>query len=260
MKRLKSKTALITGAASGIGAETAKLMSAEGAKVIVTDINEEQGKIIADEVQADFLPLDVSNESSWQNVAKSVGQIDVLFNNAGIIGFNEIGAQDPENISLDDWQFIHHVNLDGVFLGCKYGIKLMKKHGGSIINMSSRSGMVGVADTCAYASSKSAIRNHTKSVALYCASQDYNIRCNCVNPAAILTPLWEPMLGENREESIQTISAGIPLGCMGEPSDVANAVIYLAADESKYITGTEIVIDGGILAGSKSSPKKYNSK
>jgi NAD(P)-dependent dehydrogenase (short-subunit alcohol dehydrogenase family) len=135
----------------------------------------------------------------------------------------------------------------------------MKQHGGSIINMSSRSGLVGVPSASAYAASKAAIRNHTKTVALYCAEKKYNIRCNSLHPGAILTPLWEPMLGNNpqeRADAITNISAGIPLGKMGEPLDVAYAVIYLGSDESKYITGTELVLDGGILAGSAALPKK----
>jgi len=125
--------------------------------------------------------------------------------------------------------------------------------------MSSRSGMVGIPFASAYASSKAAIRNHTKTVALYCAEQDYKIRCNSLHPGAILTPLWDPMLGENEEKRrqiIEIVSQGIPLGHMGEPIDVANAVLYLGSDESTYITGTELTIDGGILAGSQAAPKK----
>ena len=255
---------MITGASRGIGAETARLLSAEGATVIVTDVLTDEGRDIADSISGAFYHLDVADESAWKKVMKSVqeefGRLDILFNNAGITGFNEdLGPQDPENISLDAWHFVHKVNLDGVFLGCKYGIGLMKKHGGSIINMSSRSGIVGIPGASAYASSKAAIRNHTKTVALYCAESGYNIRCNSLHPGAILTPMWEPMIGndpKNREKMISGITAGIPLGHLGEPIDVANAVIYLGSDESKYITGIELTIDGGILAGSAAPPKK----
>ena len=135
----------------------------------------------------------------------------------------------------------------------------MKKTGGSIINMSSRSGMVGVPSASAYASAKAAIRNHTKSVALYCAEKKYNIRCNSLHPGAILTRIWDPMLGsdeKSRQDMIEHIAAGIPLGHMGEPIDVANAVLFLASDESKYMTGSELTLDGGILAGSSASLKK----
>ena len=133
----------------------------------------------------------------------------------------------------------------------------MKKQGGSIINLSSRSGLVGIPTAVAYASSKAAVRNHSKSVALYCADKNYRIRCNSLHPAAILTPLWDSMLGEesNRNQMIEEIARNIPLKRMGEPKDVAYAVLYLASDESSYITGTELTIDGGILAGSAASPK-----
>lgn len=266
MARVKGKVALITGAASGIGAETAKLLVDEGAIVIVSDILDQQGQDLVKRLgkNAIYHTLDVSKESEWIKISQFIenkyGHLDIVFNNAGIIGLDKnFGLQDPENTSLESWHEIHAINLDGVFLGCKYGIKLMKSKGGSIINMSSRSGMVGIPGACSYASSKAAIRNHTKSVALYCAGQSYHIRCNAVLPGAILTPIWDAMLGYNpaeREQAKQGIAAGIPLGHMGEPSDVAYAVLYLGSDESKYITGAEFVIDGGILAGSAASPKK----
>lgn len=138
----------------------------------------------------------------------------------------------------------------------------MKKQGGSIINMSSRSGVVGIPGASAYASSKAAVRNHTKTVALYAAEQGYKIRCNSLHPGAILTPLWDPMLtkeSEAREKIIQKIAEGVPLGCMGEANDVAYAALYLGSDESKYVTGIELTIDGGILAGSSANPKKQKS-
>lgn len=268
MARVKDKIALVTGGSRGIGAETARTLAREGAEVIVTDMLLDEGRAVADSINGTFYALNVADESAWQEVTKSIkdkfGRLDILFNNAGITGLNEnLGAQDPEHISLDAWHYIHKVNLDGVFLGCKYGIGLMKAQGGSIINMSSRSGIVGIPGASAYASSKAAIRNHTKSVALYCAEQGYKIRCNSLHPGAILTPIWDPMLGTEkaaREKMIASITAGIPLGVMGEPSDVANAVLYLAADESKYVTGIELTIDGGILAGSLASPKKYSDE
>ena len=266
MNRVDNKVALITGAARGIGASTARLLAQEGAKVIVTDILDQEGEALAASIGASaaYYPLDASSEKEWGSLAEMIGRkyghLDILFNNAGIIGFSEkLGSQDPEHATLESWHHIHHVNLDSVFLGCKYAIGLMKERGGSIINMSSRSGLVGLPTAAAYASSKAAIRNHTKSVALYCAEKKYNIRCNSLHPGAVLTPIWDPMLGEDahtRQEAMERIEAGIPLGHMGEPKDVAYAVLYLASDESKYITGIELTLDGGILAGSSSAPNK----
>lgn len=266
MGRVNNKIALVTGAARGIGQETAKLLVNEGARVIVSDILDEEGQAFAKSLgkQALYHSLDVSKEAEWLKVCDFIkhqyGHLDILFNNAGITGLEgDCGLQDPEHASLESWHHIHAVNLDSVFLGCKYGIELMKGQGGSIINMSSRSGIVGIPNACSYASSKAAIRNHTKTVALYCAEKGYPIRCNAVEPAAILTPLWDAMLGKDqatREQGIQKIAAGIPLRHMGEPLDVAYAVLYLASDESKYITGADFVIDGGILAGTAASPQK----
>jgi 3(or 17)beta-hydroxysteroid dehydrogenase len=264
MNRINNKIALITGGARGIGAAIARLFAQEGAQVIVSDILDDEGEKLAQEIKGRYIHLDVSSESDWQTctqlVKEAYPKIDILVNNAGITGFIETtGLQDPENCSLEAWHKIHQVNLDGVFFGCKYGIALMKEHGGSIVNISSRSGMVGIPRACAYASSKASVRNHTKSVALYCAEQGYKIRCNSLHPGAILTPMWDPMLGsdkESRDQNIKAIASGVPLGTMGEPIDVAYAALYLASDESKYVTGTELTIDGGILAGSAASPKK----
>lgn len=264
MNRVKNKIALITGGSRGIGEATARLLSQEGAKVIIVDVLSKEGNQVAKNIGADFYDCDVSDDLAWKKlieiVEKHYGSLDILFNNAGITGLNEnLGPQDPENISLDDWHYVHKTNLDGVLLGCKYGIALMKEKGGSIINMSSRSGMVGIPQASAYASSKAAVRNHTKSVALYCAEKGYQIRCNSLHPGAILTPMWDPMLGDNeaeRDMAIKTIASTVPLGVMGTPDDVAQAVLYLGSDESKYLTGMELTIDGGILAGSVASPSK----
>lgn len=262
MSRLKNKIVLITGASRGIGAETARLFVKEGAEVILTDILDDEGQALADALGASYEHLDVASEREWRaltdKIMKQHGRLDVLFNNAGIIGLDEAsGPQDPEHASLESWHKVHAINLDSVFLGCKYGIGLMKVEGGSIINMSSRSGMVGIPAAAAYASSKAAVRNHTKTVALYCAENNYNIRCNSLHPGAILTPLWDAMLGDDpatRKKMIAQISAGVPLGYMGDPIDVAYAVLYLGSDESKYVTGTELTLDGGILAGSAAAP------
>ena len=268
MQRLQGKTALVTGSAKGIGEAIARLFVAEGATVILSDIDEENGlKVVASIGQnAHFLKHDVADEDSWGEVIAHIknqfGKLHILVNNAGIIGLDDFGPQDPEHATLESWRTIHHVNLDSVFLGCKHAIVLMKEEGGAIINLGSRSGMVGVPTAAAYASSKAAIRNHTKSVALWCASQGYPIRCNAINPATINTPLWDAMLGTGaqREAAIEKLASTVPLGRMGEPNDVAYAAVYLASDESKYLTGTEIVVDGGILAGTASSPTKQHKE
>ncbi|MEB3702449.1 SDR family oxidoreductase [Candidatus Bealeia paramacronuclearis] len=265
MGRLKNKIALITGAAQGIGASIAQLFVEEGAYVILSDILDDAGKKLTRELapNATYFHLDVAQESGWAEISNFIesqfGKLDILVNNAGIMGFfPEFGPQDPEHASFKSWNYIHDVNLGGTFLGCKMAIPLMKEDGGSIVNMSSRSGLVGVPGAAAYASSKAAIRNHTKTVALYCAEKNYKIRCNGIYPAAILTSIWDPMLGatpEMRALSIEKIERAIPLGKMGEPLDVAYCALYLASDESKYVTGAELVIDGGILAGSSAAPK-----
>lgn len=264
MGRVSGKVALVTGGSRGIGKESARLLAAEGARVIIADILVEEGEAVASKIGADFHALDVSLEASWQQLTQDIesqyGRLDILFNNAGITGLDaDLGPQDPEHASLAAWEHVHKINLDSVFLGCKYGMRLMKAKGGSIINMSSRSGIVGIPGAAAYASSKAAIRNHTKTVALYAAEKGYNIRCNSLHPGAILTPIWDPMLGADgkaREDNIANLAVGIPLGTMGEPADVGWAVVYLGSDESKYITGIELTIDGGILAGSSASPGK----
>lgn len=268
MPRLHNKIALITGAARGIGSSIARLFAQEGATVLLCDIRDEEGFAIAATCaaftpQSRFFHLDVQHESEWLRLVETIehdfGRVDIVVNNAGITGFeNSMRPHDPENISLEDWRSVHAVNLDGVLLGCKYGIRLMKSYGGSIINMSSRSGVVGIPRATAYASSKAAVRNHTKSVALYTAEMGYNIRCNSIHPAAILTPLWDAVLGEGeeRERNLQNHSQDIPLRRFGEPDDVAYAALYLASDESTYITGIELTIDGGILAGAAASPRR----
>lgn len=276
--RLINKVALVTGSAQGIGKAIAELFVKEGATVIFSDINDDKGQRACDDINikrqqwikskpAEYMHLDVSNESEWQQAEQYIGQqyqgLDILVNNAGITGFLETtGAHDPEHLDMASWHKVHQVNLDGVALGCKTAIALMKNRptnknsNCSIINISSRSGMVGIPLAAAYASSKAGVRNHSKSVALYCAQNAYDIRCNSIHPAAIYTPMWDTMLGEGNEraDAIKAISKDIPLGYMGDVMDVAYAALYLASDESKYVTGTEITIDGGILAGSTAAP------
>ncbi|WP_417520178.1 SDR family oxidoreductase [Minwuia sp.] len=259
MNRLAGRTCVITGAARGIGKAIAETFHREGAVVIVTDIDVEAGRATAEALSAEFLPLDVTSERDWQNLAEAHPAIDVLVNNAGITGF-EAGAvaHDPENATLQDWRDVHAVNLDGTFLGCRYAIRAMRARGsGSIINISSRSGMVGIPAAAAYAASKAAVRNHTKTVALYCAEQGLNIRCNSIHPAAVLTPMWEPMLGngEDRAARMAALVADTPMRRFGHPEEIASVALLLASDEAAYMTGAELTVDGGLLAGSAAAPE-----
>lgn len=258
MSRLKNKRAVITGAARGIGEGIARAFIAEGAQVIVTDINTELGSQLAQEIGAEFFALDVQSEADWDRLAEQYPDVDVVVNNAGVTGFeNGVGPHDPENASLADWRSVHAVNTDGTFLGCRYAIRAMRAKGaGAIVNISSRSGLVGIPGAAAYAASKAAIRNHSKTVALYCAQQGLDIRCNSVHPAAILTPMWEPMLGEGdaREATMAALVKDTPMQRFGTVDEVASLCVLLASDEAKYITGAEMTIDGGLLAGSAASP------
>lgn len=266
MHRLQDKVVLVTGAARGIGLAIAELFCEEGAKVILSDIRDELGEKVTSTIngEAVYHHLDVADEKDWalasSYILNKYGKLDVLINNAGITGFLETtGPHDPENLDIESWHKVHRVNLDGVAFGCKQAIKLMRDtSSASIVNISSRSGIVGIPGAAAYASSKAAIRNHTKTVALYCAEKGYSIRCNSIHPGAILTPMWDAMLGEGeaRQEAIKAVEKDIPLNRMGEANDVAYAALYLASEESKYVTGIELNVDGGILAGSSAAPSQ----
>lgn len=266
MQRLNGKIALVTGAAQGIGEAIAERFAQEGAFVVVTDIQDELGASVAQRHpgQTIYRRLDVRNEADWITVIDDIlrqrGKLDIVVNNAGVTGFHEdLGPQDPEHASLESWRKVHSTNLEGVFLGCKHGIRAMRPaKSGVIINISSRSGQVGIPGAAAYASSKGAVRNHSKTVALYCAEQGLNIRCNSVHPAAILTPMWDHLLGhdDQREARVAMFTSDIPLRRFGLPREVADACLFLASDEAAYVTGIEFVIDGGILAGASAAPGK----
>jgi NAD(P)-dependent dehydrogenase (short-subunit alcohol dehydrogenase family) len=263
--RLKGKVTMVTGAARGIGAAIVRAFVAEGAFVLVSDIDRAGGEALARATgaMARFAELDVRLEADWVRVVDAVlerhARLDVLVNNAGITGFEQgPAAHDPENASLVDWRAVHATNLDGVFLGCKHAIRAMRCTGtGSIVNISSRSGMVGISGAAAYASSKAAVRNHTKTVALYCAAQGLDIRCNSVHPAAVLTPMWDPLLGQGPQRAARMASyvSGTPMRRFGRPEEVAALCVMLASDEAAYMTGAELTIDGGLLAGAEAEPK-----
>ena len=256
--RMTGKFCVVTGAARGIGKAIASAFLDEGATVLLTDCDPETLAVAREELGCETLILDVQDERDWDRLAAACPVADVVVNNAGVTGF-ERGpvAHDPENASPDDWRAVHRVNLDGTFLGCRYSIRAMKDKGtGSIINISSRSGLVGIPGAAAYASSKAAIRNHSKSVALYCAQQGWKIRCNSIHPAAIMTPMWEPMLGQGEARAISeaALVRDVPLQRFGEAREVAAIAVLLASDEATYITGSELNIDGWILAGSAAAP------
>lgn len=264
MKRLDQKVVLITGGTQSIGKAIAELFNNEGAKVIITGrrplaAGSKIAKQLGDSVT--YLELDVSSEAAWQTamrlIANDFGKLDVLINNAGIEYPSQYTLpQNPEYCPLADWLAVHNTNLVGVFLGCKFAIAMMKKNQHcSIVNIGSRSGLVGVPSSAAYSSSKAAVANYTKTVALYCAANNYSIRCNVIHPAAILTNMWDKELGvdDMRSKRAAEFSKNIPLKRMGDPMDVAYAALYFASQESKFVTGAELLIDGGIMAGSAAS-------
>ena len=252
MGRLEGKTALVTGAASGIGLQTSIRLAEEGARVMMTDINLEKVRQQAEKIDANatFLKLDITEEEEWISVldetVKRFDRLDILVNSAGMVLIADV-----EQITLEDWRKVHAVNLDGTFLGCKHGVRVMKEFGaGSIINLSSVSGMIGGFNLAAYNSSKGAVRMLTKSVALHCARAGYGIRCNSIHPTFIETPMLESMIRDSPdpEKARQSLVRQVPLRRIGKPDDVANMIVYLASDESTFVTGTEMVIDGGVIA------------
>lgn len=249
MGRLNNKVAIITGAASGQGAVEAKLFAEEGAKVVATDLNEAKLEDVVAEIKASGgeaigVKHDVASAEDWETVVEKTveafDKIDILINNAGITG--QI-MKNIEDFTFDEWDQIMDINAKGPFLGIKAVIPEMKKAGaGSIVNISSLSGIYGLGNP-AYNSSKGAVRLLTKNIALDYGK--YSIRCNSVHPGTIETPMIADFVGN--EEGRQAALAGIPLNVLGQPEDIANAVLFLASDESKFITGSELIIDGGSI-------------
>ncbi len=252
MARVEGKVALVTGGASGIGRACVRLLAAEGAKIVVTDINARGGRAVAAQLGEDalFVEHDVTDADIWQAaVEQAIAVYDglhILVQSAGIAMNASV-----EDTSLDDWRRIHAVDLDGVFLGCKTAIPAMRDSGGgSIVNISSVSGIIAGHNLAAYNSAKAGVRLLSKSVALHCARTGAGIRCNSVHPSFIDTPMLAPVLEHvgNNAAGRDKLARQVPLGRIGEADDVAYAVLYLASEESKFVTGAELVIDGGISA------------
>jgi NAD(P)-dependent dehydrogenase (short-subunit alcohol dehydrogenase family) len=252
MGRVQDKVALITGAASGIGLATAQLLAAEGARVVIADLDRAAGERAAAAIGAGaaFQPLDVRSEDDWiavtDRVAAEFDRLDILVNNAGVVLLADIEAT-----TLADWRALMAVNHDGVFLGCKHAIRVMKtRGGGSIVNMSSVAGQIGHPALAAYCASKGGVRLLTKAVALHCARRGYDIRCNSVHPSFVDTPMLDGMLAHTGDpaKTHSGWSAAAPLGRLAQPAEVARTILFLASDDSSFTTGAELVIDGGMTA------------
>ncbi len=255
MRRVEGKIALVTGAAQGLGAAIARMLAREGARVALTDLNlagvEEQAAAINETAAGHAVALaqDVTDEARWREVVDEVverfGGLNILVNNAGIGSMASV-----EDESYENWRRVHAVDLDSVFFGCKYAIpKIAASGGGSIVNISSISGIIAGHNMAAYNSAKAAVRHLSKSVALHCARAGNGIRCNSVHPVFIDTPILDDMLSAvGRDKGLAKLTRQIPLGQIGQPDDVAYAVLYLASDESKFVTGAELKVDGGISA------------
>ncbi len=250
MDRVKGKVAIVTGGGGGLGRAEALLLAEEGAAVVVTDLDESAVAAVAKEIcdqrgTAIFVKHDVTSEEEWGRVIhrtlEEFGKLDILVNNAGVIFYKKI-----EDTSLTEWRSLMSVNLDGVFLGTKCAIEAMKKNGaGSIINISSVAGLIGNPDASAYHASKGGVRAFSKAAAIECskAGYNYNIRVNSIYPGVIDTKMAEELRQDKTK--YETALSWHAMGHFGEPVDVAFGVLYLASDESKFITGSELVIDGG---------------
>lgn len=258
MGRVQGKVALITGGGSGIGRGCAETLAREGAFAVVTDIQDAKGEDVVAAIRkaggkASYLHHDTTSEAAWESVVGEIERehkrLDILVNNAGIA----IGSPSITTMSLDDWRKQQAVNIEGVFLGIKHALPAMRraKNGGSIINMSSVAGLKGSPTLAAYCATKGAVRLFTKSVALECANAKDGVRVNSVHPGLIETPIWLSIAsmnpGANAPPDLDAMSAAaVPLGVKGVPEDIANGVLWLASDESRYVTGAELVIDGGV--------------
>ena len=254
MGRLRDKVALITGGASGLGKATGQLMAKEGATVILTDLQEVEGMAVSKQIidnggECSFMKQDTTSEEGWRKICDYIlerhNHLDILLNGAGVGG----SGIEIEDMDFSIWRNCLSVNLDGVFLGCKYGIKAMRNgRGGSIINISSILGFAGLATATNYCASKGGVRLLTKAAALECARKTPLVRVNSIHPGFIDTPMVAGAIQRRGSEFRNYIEENVPLGKLGEPSDIAEGVVYLASDGAKFVTGTELTIDGGFLA------------
>ncbi|MEC9433836.1 MAG: glucose 1-dehydrogenase [Pseudomonadota bacterium] len=264
MGQLDGKVALVTGAASGIGAKTALTLAREGAKVVATDIDEAGGAEVVDEIrsaggEAIFLKQDVREEPLWVEVVARTearfGRLDILVSNAGI----GLGGSSIVDMPLEDWRRQTSINLDGVFLSCKHALPLMRKggRGGSIVLLSSVAGLRGAPTLVGYCATKGGVRLFAKALALECAAKRDGVRVNSVHPGIIDTPIWGKIglppasqdPGRNAPPTGEERGKATPLGYAGDPQNIADGILFLASDASCYMTGSELVIDGGMTAG-----------
>ncbi len=264
MGRVEGKVAIVTGAGTGIGRAAATRLAEEGAIVTIAEFDEVSGREVAEALggAAVFVPHDVRDEASWQGLMESVaerhGRLDILVNNAGILATEK--NQHLAATDLDQWRAVQTVNVEGVFLGCKYGVAAMTADGGrakggdgggAIVNMSSIAGLVATPHLAAYGASKGAVRQLTKSVAIDCARRGLGIRCNSVHPGVIVTNMGNQVMGMGNGDVEANWKARLDLVPMGEPGqalDVANCILFLASDEARHVTGAELVVDGGMTA------------
>ena len=246
MGRVQGKVAIVTGAASGLGEADARMLAAEGATVILTDLNEARGKEVAHGLSAEFIDQDVSQEEGWSvlvdHVMDRYGRLDVLVNNAGIAIIANI-----EETTTDIWRRTLAVHLDGTYFGCRYALPAMVgSGGGSIVNKSSTAALVGIAPYFAYSAAKGGIRSLTKSLAVHCRQQKNGVRCDSVHPGSIDTPMvaaaLEGLSNIKLDEVADREATRLAMG-LGEPNDIAHMVVFLASDESKHVTGAEMVVD-----------------
>jgi NAD(P)-dependent dehydrogenase (short-subunit alcohol dehydrogenase family) len=251
MGLLDGKVAIVTGAASGIGAATARVLAREGARLVLTDIDDSAGSALAEDIGGAYLHHDVSEEDGWPDViavAERLGRLDIMVANAGI---GVMGA--VVDMSLKDWRRQMAINVDGVFLSVKYCIPAMRRagNGGSIVMLSSVAGLRGAAGLAGYSATKGAVRLFAKSVALECAQANDGIRVNSVHPGIIATPIWGKLPGGANQpiDAQAAAEAVVPLGKAGQASEVADGILFLVSDLSTHVTGSELVIDGGMTAG-----------
>lgn len=254
--RVAGKKAFISGGAQGLGAAFARKLAAEGAKVTVADINTEGARAVAAEIDATHgtgtafaFPLDVTSEEQWifalEEADEAMGGISVLVNNAGISRGGNI-----EELSYEDWKLVMSVNVDSVFLGTKHALKYLRQNQpGSIVNISSIAGVIAAHNTPVYNASKAGVWLLSKGIGLHCAKQGLDVRSNSIHPTFVDTPILDPLRQRfGKEEAEAKLARQVPLGRIGSPEDIANAVLYLASDESRFMTGAELRLDGGISA------------